>query len=299
MKIAGVGEGDEVITPPNSFVASTATIIQLGAKPVFADVLADQNIDPEKIAKRDHASHQGDHAGPSHRTHLARWTRSWISPTGTAWSSSRTPRKRSARCTRAGSRARSAISACFSAHPLKNLNALGDGGFVTTNDKAAAERMRRLRAHGMADRATIEEWGMVSRMDTLQAAAILELPPREAARRDCQAARQCGALPEAAASRAHVRADLSQRGVQHLPHLVVQVDKRDELQAHLRRSASRRPSTIRCRFIWQPAARALGHKAGDFPMTERQAERILTPPGEPVHEPGRRRDRGKRGPGLS
>ena len=41
---------------------------------------------------------------------------------------------------------------CFSAHPLKNLNALGDGGFVTTNDGEAARRMRRLRAHGMVDR---------------------------------------------------------------------------------------------------------------------------------------------------
>src|ERR1043165_4616174 len=51
MKVAGIGEGDEVITPPNSFVASTATIIQLGAKPVFADVLADQNVDPEKIVR--------------------------------------------------------------------------------------------------------------------------------------------------------------------------------------------------------------------------------------------------------
>ena len=51
MLVSGIGKGDEVITPPNSFVASTATIVQLGATPVFADVLADQNVDPEKIAK--------------------------------------------------------------------------------------------------------------------------------------------------------------------------------------------------------------------------------------------------------
>jgi dTDP-4-amino-4,6-dideoxygalactose transaminase len=51
MKVAGIGPGDEVITPPNSFVASTATIVQLGATPVFADVLPDQNIDPEKIER--------------------------------------------------------------------------------------------------------------------------------------------------------------------------------------------------------------------------------------------------------
>ena len=45
----GIKRGDEVITPPNSFVASTASIVHIGAKPVFVDVLKDQNIDPEKI----------------------------------------------------------------------------------------------------------------------------------------------------------------------------------------------------------------------------------------------------------
>ena len=44
-------KGDEVITPPNSFIASTAVILHLGAKPVFVDVLNNQNIDPKKIQK--------------------------------------------------------------------------------------------------------------------------------------------------------------------------------------------------------------------------------------------------------
>src|SRR5262249_13129761 len=61
---------------------------------------------------------------------------------------------------------------CFSAHPLKNLNAMGDARFVTTDDAAAAARMRRLRTHGMADRETVGEWGFVSRMDVLQAAIL-------------------------------------------------------------------------------------------------------------------------------
>ena len=45
----GVRPGDEVITPPNSFIASTAAIVHIGAKPVFVDVLPDQNIDPKKL----------------------------------------------------------------------------------------------------------------------------------------------------------------------------------------------------------------------------------------------------------
>ena len=51
MHSLGIKRGDEVITPPNSFVASTAAIIHLGAKPIFVDVLEDQNLDFSKIEK--------------------------------------------------------------------------------------------------------------------------------------------------------------------------------------------------------------------------------------------------------
>ena len=51
MHVCGVRRGDEVITTPNSFIASTATIVHLGAKPIFVDVLNDQNIDPKKIER--------------------------------------------------------------------------------------------------------------------------------------------------------------------------------------------------------------------------------------------------------
>src|ERR1700704_4184545 len=50
MRALGLGPGDEVITPPNSFVASTAVIVAVGATPVFADVRDDQNIDPAAVA---------------------------------------------------------------------------------------------------------------------------------------------------------------------------------------------------------------------------------------------------------
>ena len=52
LKLVGIKKGDEVITPPNSFISSTSSIIHLGAKPVFVDVADDQNIDPNCIEKK-------------------------------------------------------------------------------------------------------------------------------------------------------------------------------------------------------------------------------------------------------
>ena len=57
---------------------------------------------------------------------------------------------------------------CFSTHPLKNLNASGDGGFLTTNDKKIYEIIKNLRSHGMEDdRNNVKNFGYVSRMDNL------------------------------------------------------------------------------------------------------------------------------------
>ena len=276
MLVAGIGKGDEVITPPNSFVASTAAIVHLGATPVFADVLADQNIDPEKIARA--ITLRTKAIMPVHLTgRVCRMdeildiaNRHGLIVIEDAAQS-------------IGSMYKGRVCgsfghfACFSAHPLKNLNALGDGGFVTTNDKAAARRMRRLRAHGMADRQTVEEWGLVSRMDTLQAAILnyrLDKLPDVIAKRRANAALYQGLLHH---EKIYVPACRNEE-FNTFHTFVVQVDRRDELQVYLRDRGIKTAIHYPVPIHLQPAARSLGHKRGDFPVTERQAERILTLP---------------------
>ena len=61
---------------------------------------------------------------------------------------------------------------CFSAHPLKNLNALGDSGYLTTNSSKIANFLKDVRNHGMSNRNKIKNFGYVSRMDNLQAAIL-------------------------------------------------------------------------------------------------------------------------------
>ena len=276
MLVAGIGHGDEVITPPNSFVASTAAIVHIGATPIFADVLSDQNIDPEKVERA--ITPRTKAIMPVHLTgRVCRMdeimeiaNRHGLIVIEDAAQA-------------IGSMYRGRLSGsfghfgCFSAHPLKNLNALGDGGFVTTNDKAAAERMRRLRAHGMVDRQTVEEWGLVSRMDTLQAAILgyrLEKLPDVIAKRRANAALYQGLLRH---ERIYVPPCRNEE-FNTFHTFVVQIDRRDELQAYLKERGIKTAIHYPVPIHLQPAARALGYKMGDFPVTERQAERILTLP---------------------
>jgi dTDP-4-amino-4,6-dideoxygalactose transaminase len=276
MKVAGIGEGDEVITPPNSFVASTATIIQVGAKPVFADVLPDQNIDPEKVARA--ITPRTKAIMPVHLTGRVSQMDEIME---LANKHGLVVIEDAAQSIGSMYKGRLAGSighyGCFSTHPLKNLNALGDGGFVATSDKAAAARMRRLRAHGMADRATIDEWGLVSRMDTLQAAVLnyrLDKLPEVITKR-----RENAALYQRLLRHDKVFVPACRNEEFNTFHtFVIQVDRRDELQAHLRNIGIKTAIHYPVPIHLQPAASSLGHKIGAFPVTERQADRILTLP---------------------
>jgi dTDP-4-amino-4,6-dideoxygalactose transaminase len=279
LSLSGVRPGTEVITPPNSFVASTATIRHLGAKPVFVDVLPDQSIDPALIEAA---------ITPNTRVimpvHLTGRIVDMNPILAIAERHGLTVIEDAAQSIGSRYRGRPAGSfgrfGCFSTHPLKNLNAAGDGGFITTDDGEAAERLRRLRNHGMLDRDTVLEWGHVSRMDTLQAAILLmrlrKLDEVIAVRR------RNAALYQSLLDPAHVFCPPCREVEFNTFHtFVIQVDRRDALQAHLKGlgigSAVHYPTPLHL----QPAARELGHRVGDFPVCEAQAGRILS---LPVHQ---------------
>jgi dTDP-4-amino-4,6-dideoxygalactose transaminase len=276
LQAAGVGPGDEVITPPNSFIASTAVIVHLGARPVFVDVLADQNIDPAAVERA--ITPRTRAVMPVHLTgRVCRMDRIMeiaerhgllvIEDAAQSIGSMFQGRK-------SGSFGH---FGCFSAHPLKNLNAMGDAGFVTTNDSAAAARMRRLRTHGMADRETVEEWGFVSRMDVLQAAILdyrLDKLPDVIARR-----RENAALYQRLLKHEKVFVPSCRQDEFNTFHtFVIQVERRDDLQRHLRAIGIKTAIHYPVPIHLQPAATGLGYRKGDFPATESQAERILTLP---------------------
>ncbi len=169
-------------------------------------------------------------------------------------------------------------AAAFSFYPGKNLGAFGDGGAVTTNDPALAERVRTLRNYGSSKKYIHDELGENSRLDTLQAAVLgvklSRLDAGNAARR-AAAARYTEGL--------HGIGDIVpptvREGSEHVFHLyVIQTDRRDELQRYLMEQG------VECLIHYpvpvhlQKAYVERGWSKGDFPLTEKLAESILSLP---------------------
>jgi dTDP-4-amino-4,6-dideoxygalactose transaminase len=175
----GIGPGDEVIVPTNTFVATAEAVVAVGARPRFVDVLPDTLlIDPDAAAAA-----IGPRTAALMAVHLfgqmadmpalsaltARHGLALIEDAAQAHGARFAGR-------RAGS---GGIAAGFSFYPGKNLGALGDGGAVVSNDSELVARIRRLAEHGRsrADRHLHEVSGRNSRLDTLQAALLqVKLP---------------------------------------------------------------------------------------------------------------------------
>ncbi|HKP71744.1 MAG TPA: DegT/DnrJ/EryC1/StrS family aminotransferase, partial [Pyrinomonadaceae bacterium] len=173
--------GDEVVTTPFSFFATAGSIARTGAIPVFADIEPrTYNIDPAKIeaaiTERTRAIMPvhlyGQCAEVDALTEIAaRHKLPVVEDAAQAIGAEDAGR-------RAGSFGR---LGCFSFYPTKNLGGAGDGGMLTTDDDALAERLKRLRVHGGATEYLHEEVGVNSRLDALQAAVLrVKLPHLDA-----------------------------------------------------------------------------------------------------------------------
>jgi dTDP-4-amino-4,6-dideoxygalactose transaminase len=273
---AGVKAGDEVITPPNSFVASTAAVVRANAIPVFVDVRSDGLIDPDAVA-----------TAVTPRTTAIMPVHLWgaVCDMDALWTIARRHHllivedAAQAMGTRHHNRRAGALGTvgCFSAHPLKIFNALGDSGFITTDSDDIAARVRLLRNHGLVDRDTVAEFGYVSRLDAVQAAVLRYRLGRldkliERRRANAQLYREFLAcvpidLPKEKPYEYHT-----------FVNLVSQCDRRDDLQKHLAAKGVQTVVHYNTPIHLQPAAKSLGGHRGQFPMTERLCSRILALP---------------------
>ncbi len=278
LKAMGIGAGDEVITCPNSWVSSASCIALLGAKPVFVDVLEDQSMDPSLLEGT--ITSKTKAIIPVHLTGKV----ADMNPILAIASKRGIPVvEDSAQAVGAKyfGKAAGALgnAGCFSLHPLKNLNACGDAGIITTNDDKLAVDLKLLRHHGLIDRNTVIRWGYNSRLDTMQA-AILNFRMKTLNDTTEKRRLHAGWYRDELSSLVYCPTDRPECfDVYHT--FVIQAEKRNELKEFLQKreifTAIHYPIPIH----FQPAAAALGYKRGSFPVVEKQSERILS---LPIHQ---------------
>jgi dTDP-4-amino-4,6-dideoxygalactose transaminase len=301
----GIGVGDEVLTTPYSFFATAGTIARVGARPVFCDIEADSfNLDPLSVRSwlQAHAERRGgrlidrDTGGtirallPVHlygqcarMSELREIAREFALPI------IEDAAQAIGADTEAGQRAGSIGEiGCLSFFPTKNLGAFGDAGMCTTQDPALAEHLRVLRVHGGQPKYHHDYIGGNFRIDELQAAVLsIKLRHLDAwtAARQRNAAHYEGAFEQAGLS-AQVRTPRTLPGHRHVwNQYVVRVTQRDALRAFLSTQGVGTEIYYPIPLHLQKCFSYLGHKAGDYPASERAAAETLALPIYPELQP--------------
>jgi dTDP-4-amino-4,6-dideoxygalactose transaminase len=279
------GPGDEVVVPPFTFFATAGAVHNAGARPVFADIEEDTfNLDPAAAE-----------AALTSRTravipvHL--FGQMAAMPAFRALGDRHGVRVVEDAAQAIGARQRGADGgwittgtlgdACtLSFFPTKNLGGFGDGGMVVTGDGAAAERLRKLRVHGGRQMYHHEEVGFNSRLDAIQAAVLsAKLPYLDgwSAARRRNAAYYDAALAEVDGVVTPVVGPENESIVNQYT-LRVRNGKRDALLEHLRTHGVGSAVYYPVPLHLQECFRYLGHREGEFPVSERACREVLSLP---------------------
>src|SRR5579864_1207022 len=277
----GIGQGDEVITVPFTFVATAGSIARLGATPVFVDIDGDTyNIDPAALEAA--ITPKTKAIMPVHLFGLA---------------ADMNPILEIARChglpvvedaaqaigaeykgTKVGN---FGVMSCFSFFPSKNLGGAGDGGLVTTDDPQRAQRLKLLRSHGSRSKYEYEILGVNSRLDAIQAAILrvklLYLDDwAEARRRNAERYRE---LVSQFGLDRRISTPPEPVGYKHVYNqFTIRTKQRDDLREFLRSNGI--PTEIYYPFPLhlQPAFAGLSYKPGSMPNSEAASVEVLSLP---------------------
>jgi dTDP-4-amino-4,6-dideoxygalactose transaminase len=297
----GVERGDEVITVPNTFIATAEAISHCGAEPVFVEAREDSyNMDPEALRGFISGCSRNDGGYPVNPetgrrvsaivpVHLFGQT---ADMDGIREALDGTPVSVVEDCAQAhgaeykGRRAGSlGDAAAFSFFPGKNLGAYGDGGMVLTGDAELGLKIKMLSNHGRTKKYEHAMRGYNYRMDNLQAAIVLvKLNHLEdwTEKRRAHARTYAALFQEAdldAGRGGPVTLPVECEGYRHVYHLfVIRVEDRDALQAYLKDKGIATGIHYPIPLHLQPAFQHIGGKPGQFPVSERVAGGMLSLP---------------------
>jgi dTDP-4-amino-4,6-dideoxygalactose transaminase len=277
-----IKQGEEVLTTPYTFFATAGAISRVGAVPVFADVDEDTfNLNPALTAEVLAAHPKVRAIIP---VHLFGGCADMDPICATAAERDIPVIEDAAQSIGSEYKGRRAGSigrvGCFSFFPSKNLGGYGDGGMITTDDAALADRLKALRVHGRTGKYFHQWIGVNSRLDTLQA-AVLRVKLRY--------------LDSWSAARAknadRYRERLAQAGLPVIPakpagyqtrhvynQFVIRCENRDGLQGHLKSQGIGSEVYYPLPLHLQPCYADLGFRKGDFPVSEKLAAESLALP---------------------
>jgi dTDP-4-amino-4,6-dideoxygalactose transaminase len=307
---AGVRAGDVVVTVPNTFIATTEAISQVGAVPEFVDIDEHtHNMDPAKLREYLETRCDVDRATGRPVSRRSGKTVTAVVPVhlygqmadmdaivdlgeryqltviedacqaqGSEYFSQKTQSWR-----KAGTIGR---AAAFSFYPGKNLGACGEAGAVTTNDTEMAKKIRMLRDHGQAEKYYHDLEGYNGRLDAIQAGILRlklkHLPKWNQQRRECAALYAKFLAPLADGVVLPCEPSWS-RAIYHL--YVIRHADREGLRVHLGTANIGTAIHYPIPLHQQKAYRELGYKEGDFPVCERVAAEIVSLPMYPQLRP--------------
>jgi dTDP-4-amino-4,6-dideoxygalactose transaminase len=285
LKAAGIGEGDEVVTVANSFVATAFAISYTRAKPLFVDIDPKAyTMDPnslELLLKREKAKKSGQKIRAVVPVHLYGHPADMdsIMEIADRYDLVVIEDACQAHGAKYGRRKVGSLGAmgCFSFYPTKNLGGYGDGGMVVTDHQKYDQKLRLLRCYGERKKYQHILKGHNSRLDEIQASLLrvklkyLDQWNEERRRKARLYTRMLSPLGLVCPS--------EKKGVRHVYHLyTIKTRKRDALQAFLKKRGIETLIHYPIAIPLEKAYQEMGYRRGDFPLTDQWSRKILSLP---------------------
>ena len=272
----GIGRGDEVITTPISFIASIGAIVHVGAKPVFVDVGDDLNINPNLIENA--ITNRTKAIMPVH------WTGRMCDMDKIIKISNKynlTIVEDAAQSMGAYYKNKHGGTfgkvAAFSAHPLKNLNAIGDSGFIITNNKKIYNKVKLYRNHGLEGRDNVAIFGVNSRLDSINA-EILSYRLKRLNSIIKRRIKNINLYRKFIKTNKVILPKDEKREKNSYVMFINICEKRDKLQSYLKSKGIQSLIYYGTPLHLHKASKKLGYKKGDFPNAERICSKVLALP---------------------
>ncbi len=273
---AGIKKNDEVIQPPISFIATTGATVHVGAKPVYCDVGDDQLIDVKKIESC--ITKKTKVIMPVH----------WAGKICDMDAIMKIAKKYNLIVIEDSAQSMGSyyngkhggtfgLAGAISCHPLKNLNALGDGGLLLTDNKMVAEKVKLMRNHGIKSRDNVTMYGINSRLDSLNA-EVLKMRLKKL-KNIISRRRRNAKLYQKLIKTSNVKfINTPDNRKDAYVMFIVLAKQRDKLQKFLKDFGIETLVYYGTPLHLHKSAKILGYKRGDFPEAEKQCKEVLALP---------------------